>query len=120
MYAPYTIPGAEKETHMSIQQVLSEGGVDEAHVCADPMTGLFAIIAIHSTALGPAIGGTRWRAYNNEAEALTDVVRLAKGMTYKAALAGLPHGGGKAVIAAPHHPVTTADRAAMFRRFGKF
>lgn len=64
----------------------------------DPVSGLRAIIAIHSTALGPALGGTRFYPYQSEAEALTDVLRLSKGMTYKAAAAGLDLGGGKAVI----------------------
>lgn len=64
----------------------------------DRVSGLRAIIAIHSTALGPALGGTRFYPYSNEAEALTDVLRLSMGMTYKAAAAGLDLGGGKAVI----------------------
>ncbi len=61
-------------------------------------SGLRAIVAIHSTALGPALGGTRFWPYATEAEALTDVCRLARGMTYKHAAAGLDQGGGKAVI----------------------
>jgi leucine dehydrogenase len=64
----------------------------------DPASGLRAIIALHDTTLGPAIGGCRMWPYASEAEALTDVLRLAKGMTYKAAMAGLPFGGGKTVI----------------------
>ena len=64
----------------------------------DKVSGLRTIIAIHSTALGPALGGTRFFAYQTEEEALTDVLRLSKGMTYKAAAAGLDLGGGKAVI----------------------
>ena len=64
----------------------------------DPASGLKAIIAIHSTALGPALGGTRFYPYPSEEEALRDVLRLAKGMSYKAAAAGLDLGGGKAVI----------------------
>lgn len=64
----------------------------------DEATGLHAIIAIHNTQLGPALGGTRFYPYPNEAEALNDVLRLSEGMTYKAAAAGLPLGGGKAVI----------------------
>ncbi|WP_424944763.1 Glu/Leu/Phe/Val family dehydrogenase [Aliiroseovarius crassostreae] len=65
---------------------------------ADPACGLVGFIAIHSTALGPAAGGLRMRPYANEDEALTDVKRLSEGMTYKNAAAGLPLGGGKAVI----------------------
>ncbi|HEX3945675.1 MAG TPA: Glu/Leu/Phe/Val dehydrogenase dimerization domain-containing protein [Rhizomicrobium sp.] len=64
----------------------------------DKTTGLHAIIAIHSTALGPACGGTRMYAYTNGDEALNDVLRLSRGMSYKSAIAGLPLGGGKAVI----------------------
>jgi glutamate dehydrogenase/leucine dehydrogenase len=64
----------------------------------DKVSGLRAIIAIHSTALGPALGGTRFFPYENEHEALEDVLRLSRGMTYKAAAAGLDLGGGKAVI----------------------
>ena len=66
--------------------------------CHDGATGLKAIVAIHSTALGPALGGTRFFPYRSEDEGLEDVLRLAKGMTYKAAAAGLDLGGGKAVI----------------------
>jgi glutamate dehydrogenase/leucine dehydrogenase len=66
--------------------------------CHHRATGLRAIVAVHSTALGPALGGTRFYPYRDEEAALEDVLRLAKGMTYKAALAGLDLGGGKAVI----------------------
>jgi leucine dehydrogenase len=67
-------------------------------LCQDKDSGLKGLIAIHSTALGPALGGTRMWAYATEEEAMTDVFRLARGMSYKAALAGLPLGGGKGVI----------------------
>ncbi len=66
--------------------------------CQDKVTGLSAIIAIHNRNLGPALGGCRMYPYANDQEALTDVLRLSKGMTYKSALAGLPLGGGKSVI----------------------
>lgn len=66
--------------------------------CHDARTGLRAIIAVHNTNLGKGLGGCRMWAYGSEAEALTDVLRLSRGMTYKAALAGLPQGGGKSVI----------------------
>lgn len=73
--------------------------------CNDPGVGLKAIIALHSTALGPAAGGCRMHPYASEEEALTDVLRLSKGMTYKSAVAGLPLGGGKCVIIAdPNDP----------------
>ena len=64
----------------------------------DAATGLRAVVAIHSSALGPAFGGCRMRAYADDAAALTDALRLSRGMTYKAAVCGLPLGGGKSVI----------------------
>ncbi len=64
----------------------------------DPVTGLTTIIALHSTVLGPAFGGCRMWPYGDEGQALTDALRLARGMTYKAAICGLPYGGGKSVI----------------------
>ena len=67
-------------------------------MCQDTATGLKAIIAIHSTVLGPSLGGTRWKTYESTNEALTDVLRLSRAMTYKSAAAGLDLGGGKAVI----------------------
>ncbi|MGD9925335.1 MAG: Glu/Leu/Phe/Val dehydrogenase dimerization domain-containing protein [Hyphomicrobiaceae bacterium] len=75
----------------------------------NPARDLSAIIAVHSTALGPALGGLRVWPYPNEAAALTDVLRLAKGMTYKAAIAGIPFGGGKAVILARPGNKTTPE-----------
>lgn len=66
--------------------------------CNDPTTGLRAIIAIHNTTLGPALGGCRMQPYNSVEDALEDVLRLSKGMTYKCAAADVDFGGGKAVI----------------------
>lgn len=83
----------------------------------DSEAGYRGIIAIHSTTLGPALGGTRLWRYNDDNEALTDVLRLARGMTYKNALAGLPLGGGKSIIFAPDK---IADREKMFRAHGRF
>jgi leucine dehydrogenase len=77
---------------------VARGGHEQIIYGYDDVSGLRAIIAIHSTALGPALGGTRFFPYASEADALVDVLRLAKGMTYKAAAAGLDLGGGKAVI----------------------
>ena len=76
------------------------GGDDYEQVvfCHDRASGLRAIVAVHSTRLGPALGGTRFYPYESEAEGLEDLLRLAKAMTYKAAAAGLDLGGGKAVI----------------------
>ncbi len=85
--------------------------------CNDNATGLRAIIAVHNTVLGPALGGTRMWAYATEAEALTDALRLSRGMTYKAAVTGLNLGGGKAVIIGDSRKDKTE---AMMRRFGKF
>lgn len=85
--------------------------------CYDAKSGLKAIIAMHSTALGPATGGCRMWSYSNESEALTDVLRLSKGMTYKASLAGLEWGGGKAVIIG--NPKTDKS-PVMLQRFGEY
>lgn len=85
--------------------------------CNDNETGLKAIIAVHNTVLGPALGGTRMWAYNNEMEALTDVLRLSRGMTYKNSISGLNLGGGKAVIIGDARKMKSE---ALMRRFGKF
>ena len=84
--------------------------------CHDEASGLKAIIAVHNTNLGPAVGGCRMWQYESDEEALNDVLRLSRGMTYKNALAGLKMGGGKSVILANPN---TADRAALFRAFGR-
>jgi len=83
----------------------------------DKASGLKSIVAIHNTVLGPALGGTRFWNYNNEAEAINDVLRLSRGMTFKAAAAGLNLGGGKAVIIGNSR---TDKSEAMMRRYGKF
>lgn len=85
--------------------------------CHDEASGLKAIIAIHNTNLGPAVGGCRMWDYANDDDALEDVLRLSKGMTYKNALAGLSLGGGKAVIIGD---AKTIKSEALFRSFGKF
>jgi len=91
-------------------------GHESIHQFYDPSTGLRAIIAIHSTALGPAGGGCRMWSYQSEADAIRDALRLSRGMTYKNAMAGLPMGGGKGVIMAdPDHPPSEA----FFRAFGR-
>lgn len=82
----------------------------------DPVSGLRCIIAIHSTVLGPALGGTRMYPYASERDAMTDVLRLSRGMTYKAACAGLDLGGGKAVIIGD--PATDKDEAVL-RWYGR-
>ncbi len=98
---PDVIPGLPHE-----QVVFSE----------DHATGLRTIIAIHSTALGPALGGTRFYPYADQAAALTDVLRLSRGMTYKAAIAGVPLGGGKAVIIGDPAELKTAG---LLRAYGR-
>jgi leucine dehydrogenase len=96
---------------------MQTGGHEQVVHFYDQATGLKAIVAIHNTHLGPALGGTRMWAYKNEAEALTDVLRLSRGMTYKAAITGLNLGGGKAVIIGD---AKIQKSEAMLRRFGKF
>ncbi|MBT3330879.1 MAG: amino acid dehydrogenase [Rhodospirillaceae bacterium] len=87
----------------------------------DPDSGLSAIIAIHSTALGPALGGCRYWSYDSDEDALDDVLRLSRGMTYKAALAGLSFGGGKAVIMAPKDSSKDAKKSPeLLQAFGRF
>jgi leucine dehydrogenase len=96
---------------------MSTMGHEQVLFCNDSVTGLKAIIAIHNTVLGPALGGTRMWSYSNEMEALNDVLRLSKGMTYKNSISGLNLGGGKAVIIGD---ARTMKSEALFRRFGKF
>jgi len=88
--------------------------------CNEPEAGLHAIIAIHSTRLGPALGGTRVFPYPNEEDALKDALLLSRAMTYKAAAADLPFGGGKAVILTDGEENDPVVRAARFRAFGRF
>jgi len=97
---------------------LHPGGEHERVVEAiDEAAGYHGIVAIHSTKLGPAVGGTRVWPYKSFDEALTDALRLSRGMTYKAALAGLPFGGGKSVIIAESRKM---DREPVFRAHGRF
>src|SRR3954469_4682289 len=93
------------------------GGHEEVILCTNKDVGLKAIIAIHNTVLGPALGGTRMWTYKNDEEALIDVLRLSKGMTYKAAAAGLNLGGGKAVIIGDPKKDKTEF---LFRTFGAY
>ena len=98
-------------------EVLDELGLEQVAHCRDEATGLRAIVAIHSTVLGPALGGTRFYPFRNERDALVDVCRLARGMTYKHAAAGLDQGGGKAVIIGD--PKTLRSEA-LIRAYGRF
>lgn len=101
----------------SVIQPMVEMDHEQVVFCQDKATGLKAIIAIHNTVLGPSLGGTRMWAYSSEQEALNDVLRLSRGMTYKSAISGLNLGGGKAVIIGDSR---TQKTEAMFRRFGRF
>lgn len=96
---------------------VSQMGHEQVVFCHDEATGLKAIIAIHNTTLGPALGGTRMWNYPSEHEAITDVLRLSRGMTFKAAISGLNLGGGKAVIIGDSQKMKSE---AFLRRFGKF
>ena len=89
---------------------------ERLHVINDAETGVTGIIAIHSTAIGPAAGGCRLWHYETQTDLVTDAIRLARGMSYKNAMAGLPFGGGKAVL---QRPEGDFDRAALFRVFGE-
>ncbi len=102
---------------LTFELIEKYGQHEEVVFCRDKEAGLKAIIAIHNTALGPALGGTRMWPYKSEEDALVDVLRLSKGMTYKAAAAGLNLGGGKAVIIGDPE---TDKSEAMFRAFGQF
>jgi leucine dehydrogenase len=102
---------------LMIFETLDTTGHEQVVFCHNKDAGLKAIIAIHNTVLGPALGGTRMWPYASEQEALNDVLRLSRGMTYKNAVAGLDIGGGKAVIIGD----PAKDKSeALFRAFGKF
>ncbi|UJL44795.1 Glu/Leu/Phe/Val dehydrogenase [Virgibacillus sp. NKC19-16] len=102
---------------MEIFSSMEEYDYEQLIFCQDKNSGLKAVIAIHDTTLGPALGGTRMWTYNSEAEAVEDALRLAKGMTYKNAAAGLNLGGGKTVIIGDPK---TDKNPEMFRAFGRY
>ncbi len=102
---------------MNTYTVLDISGYQKVVRCENPEVGCTAWIAVHNSTLGPALGGCRVWKYENEEAALTDVLRLAKGMTYKNALARLPLGGGKSVV---HTDLATVDREALFENVGLF
>src|SRR5690349_7774711 len=96
---------------------LFEHGYENLVYASDEPTGLRGLICIHDTTLGPSLGGTRaLPTYKTEAEVVTDALRLARGMTYKAALAGLEHGGGKAVVWLHKGEL---EREKLFTAFGR-
>lgn len=100
---------------MVFEKIVSDN-FEQIIFCNDSSVGLKGIIAVHSTVLGPAVGGCRMWNYANEAEALTDVLRLSKGMTYKAAISGLNWGGGKSIMIGDPN---TQKTPAMLARFGE-
>ena len=102
---------------MEITEKVTNTDHETVLIARDAESGYHGIIAIHSTILGPAVGGTRFWQYPNEAEALTDALRLSHGMTYKNALAGLPLGGGKSIIIGDNK---TQHREALLRAHGRF
>ncbi|QDX93673.1 Glu/Leu/Phe/Val dehydrogenase [Brevibacterium sp. JNUCC-42] len=102
---------------MKIFDYLQKYDYEQLVLCQDETSGLKAIIVIHDTTLGPALGGTRMWMYNSEEEAIEDALRLSRGMTYKAAAAGLNLGGGKAVIIGDPRKDKSEE---LFRAFGRF
>ena len=102
---------------MDIFETLAANDHEQLLYCHEPSSGYRGLIAIHNTTLGPALGGTRYWHYKSESDAVIDALRLSRGMTYKAAVAGLSLGGGKSVVMANHG---TPDREALFRAHGRF
>jgi leucine dehydrogenase len=114
------IPSQQDQTTSSDNDFLSYAlshGFGDLHFKVDPKTGMKAIIAIHSTKLGPALGGCRFIEYASTEAAILDAMRLARGMSYKAASVNLPLGGGKAVIIKPKGAFNRVDYMHAFGRF---
>ncbi len=103
---------------MRLHELLDAMGHEQVTICRDPSAGYTGILAVHSTVLGPAVGGTRLREYGTFDAAVEDALRLSRGMTYKNALAGLPFGGGKAVILGPA-PADDEARRLLFEAHGR-
>src|SRR5438874_1953901 len=102
---------------MKLFDTIAEMGHEQLVLCQDSASGYRGIIAVHSNVLGPALGGTRFWNYATDEEAIVDALRLARGMTYKNAVAGLNLGGGKSVIIGDNK---TVDREMIFRAHGRF
>src|SRR3982750_2975576 len=102
---------------MKLFDTIADMGHEQLLICQDTASGYRGIIAIHSTTLGPALGGTRFWNYGSDEEAIIDALRLSRGMTYKNAVAGLNLGGGKSVIIGDNR---TAKREMVFRAHGRF
>ena len=107
---------AEAEAQPGIFELMAEGGHEQLVFWSEPESGYRGIIAVHDTTLGPALGGTRFWHYDDERAAVVDALRLSRGMTYKAVIAGLRIGGGKSVIWGHDGP---GDREAIFRAHGR-
>jgi leucine dehydrogenase len=106
-----------EEIRKRLFELMAEMGHEQVVFSQDASCGYRGIIAIHSTALGPAVGGTRLWRYESEEDALVDALRLSRGMTYKCAVAGLPWGGGKSIIIDDGKP---KDREKLLRAHGRF
>jgi len=104
-------------TTTQLFELMSDMGHEQVMFCHDEASGYRGIIAIHSTRLGPAVGGTRFWNYASDEEAMIDALRLSRGMTYKCAAAGMPLGGGKSIIIGDNK---IEDREALFRAHGRF
>lgn len=102
---------------MKLFDTIASMGHEQVVLCYDESSGYRGIVAIHSTTLGPALGGTRFWNYDSDEDAIVDALRLARGMTYKNAVAGLNLGGGKSVIIGNNR---TMDREMIFRAHGRF
>ena len=107
----------EEKVSAHVVEKMETMGHEQVIFCNDKVTGLKAIIAIHDTTLGPALGGTRMWNYSSEEEALQDVLRLSRGMTFKASISGLNLGGGKAVIIGDSSKDKTED---LMKKFGEY
>ncbi|MDZ7691621.1 MAG: Glu/Leu/Phe/Val dehydrogenase dimerization domain-containing protein [Balneolaceae bacterium] len=114
--APPEISG-QTDTDFPLFSQLESYEHEQVVICSEPSAGLKAIIAIHDTTLGPALGGVRMWPYENEQQAIRDVLRLSRGMTYKAAISGLNLGGGKAVIIGDPNKDKSEK---LFRAFGRY
>lgn len=102
---------------MELFELIGEHNHEQVVFCHEPSCGYRGIIAIHNSVLGPALGGTRYWQYGSDRDALVDALRLSRGMTYKASVAGLNLGGGKSVILGDNR---RKDREAVFRAHGRF
>lgn len=112
-----SFPTSQKDFALTVQSLPDFDGHEEIVLATDERSGLTALIAVHNTHRGPGVGGTRLWRYQDESAAITDVLRLSRGMTYKNAISELPFGGGKAVILAPDF--SQVDRRQMMQAFGR-